>query len=57
MPLNSMPPGVAPTGKRFEVTHTYWHKLRDGKIVERDANRYDLGMLRQLGLLPPSAPP
>ena len=56
MPLNGMPVGVAPTGKRFEVTHMHWHTLRDGKIVEHYANRDDLGMLRQLGLLPPVAP-
>ncbi len=53
MPLNGLPVGTAPTGKRFEVTHMHWHTLRDGKIVEHYANRDDLGMLRQLGLLPP----
>lgn len=57
MALNGMPVGVAPTGKRFEVTHMHWHTLRDRKIVEHFANRDDLGMLRQLGLLPPKAPP
>jgi steroid delta-isomerase-like uncharacterized protein len=56
MPLNGMPVGVAPTGKRFEVTHMHWHRLRGGKIAEHYANRDDLGMLRQLGLLPPAAP-
>jgi predicted ester cyclase len=55
MPLNGMPVGVTPTGRRFEVTHMHWHKLRNGKIVEHFANRDDLGMLRQLGLLPPVA--
>jgi len=55
MALNGMPVGAAPTGKRFEVTHIHWHTLRDGKIVEHYANRDDLGMLRQLGLLPPIA--
>jgi len=57
MPLNGMPVGVAPTGKRFEVTHMHWHTLRDGKIAEHYANRDDLGMLRQIGLLPSIAPP
>jgi steroid delta-isomerase-like uncharacterized protein len=56
MPLNGLPVGTAPTGKRFEVTHMHWHTLRDGKIVEHYANRDDLGMLRQLGVLPASAP-
>jgi len=53
MSMNNMPPGSQPTGKRFEVTHMHWHKLRDGVIVEHYANRDDLGMLRQLGLVPP----
>jgi len=48
--------GVQPTGKRFEVSHIHWYTLRDGKIVEHYANRDDLGMMRQLGLLPPIAP-
>lgn len=45
--------GVPPTGKRFEVSHIHWYTLRDGKIVEHYANRDDLGMMRQLELLPP----
>jgi predicted ester cyclase len=44
--------GVPPTGKRFEVSHIHWYTLRDGKIVEHYANRDDLGMMRQLELLP-----
>jgi hypothetical protein len=51
MPLNNMPVGAAATGKRFEVSHIHWHALRKGQIVEHYANRDDLGMLRQLGLL------
>jgi predicted ester cyclase len=52
LPLNGMPVGAAPTGKRFEVGHTHWDTLQRGQIVEHSANRDDLGMLRQLGLLP-----
>ena len=44
--------GVPPTGKHFEVQHIHWYRLRDGKIVEHTAARDDLGMMRQLGLLP-----
>jgi predicted ester cyclase len=44
--------GVEPTGKSFEVQHIHWYKLCDGKIVEHYANRDDIGMLQQLGLLP-----
>jgi predicted ester cyclase len=51
MALNGMPVGTPPTGKRFEVMHVHWYRLRDGQTVEHWANRDDLGMLRQLGLL------
>ncbi len=44
--------GVPPTQKRFEVETIHWYKLRDGKIVEHYAGRDDVGMMRQLGLVP-----
>jgi steroid delta-isomerase-like uncharacterized protein len=44
--------GVPPTGKHYEVQHIHWFKLRDGKIVAHWANRDDIGMMQQLGLLP-----
>lgn len=44
--------GVAPTGKRFEVSAVHWYKLRDGKLTEGFGVRDDLGMMQQLGLLP-----
>lgn len=47
---------VPPTGKRFSVLHTHWFRLKDGQIVEHRATRDDLGMSRQLGLLPPGPP-
>lgn len=47
--------GVEPTGRQFEAQHIHWYKLRDGKIVDHYANRDDLGMMQQLGLLPPVA--
>lgn len=47
--------GVAPTGKKFSVQHIHWFTLKDGLIVEHRANRDDIGMMVQLGLLP--APP
>lgn len=49
--------GVAPTGKRFEVEHIHWYKMKDGKIAEHFATRNDVGMTRQLGILPASGPP
>jgi len=48
--------GVAPTGRSFSVLHTHWFTLKDGLIVEHRATRDDLGMSRQLGLLPPAPP-
>ena len=44
--------GVQPTGRRFEVQHIHMFQLRDREIVEHFANRDDLGMMQQLGLLP-----
>jgi predicted ester cyclase len=49
--------GATPTNKRFEAQHIHWYKLRDGKIVEHFATRDDIGMTRQLGLLPPTGLP
>lgn len=55
LPINGgMLVGVAPTGKHFEVQHIHWYQLRAGKIVDHWANRDDVGMMRQLGLLPPA---
>ena len=44
--------GVQPTGRTFEVQHIMYRVL-DGKIAEHLGNRDDVGMRRQLGLLPP----
>jgi predicted ester cyclase len=48
--------GVEPSGRHFEVQHIRWYKVRNGKIVEHYANRDDLGMMQQLGLLPRQLP-
>jgi steroid delta-isomerase-like uncharacterized protein len=58
LPVNGgMLVGVPATHKRFEVEHIHWYKLRDGKIVDHYAVRDDLGMMKQLGLLPTSTGP
>jgi predicted ester cyclase len=44
--------GVQPTGRAFEVQHIHMYRVLDGKIAEHFANRDDVGMMRQLGLLP-----
>lgn len=45
--------GVEPTGKRMEILATHWFTIRNGKIIEQQAVRDDLTMMRQLGLAPP----
>lgn len=44
--------GVPATGRAFKVQHIHWYSLTDGLITEHYANRDDLGMMQQLGLLP-----
>jgi steroid delta-isomerase-like uncharacterized protein len=44
--------GVPPTGRHFEVQTIHMWQVRNGKIIEHFANRDDLGMMQQLGLLP-----
>ena len=45
--------GIAPTGKRVAAQQTHWFRAVDGKLAEHWAVRDDLGMLRQLGVMPP----
>ena len=57
LPVNGgMLVGLPPTGRHFEVQHIHLFQVRGGKIVEHFANRDDLGMMQQLGLLPMQAP-
>lgn len=44
--------GIAPTGKRFEVTQSNFERFRDGKIVEHWRNTDELSLMRQLGVVP-----
>ncbi|HXQ18822.1 MAG TPA: ester cyclase [Acidimicrobiales bacterium] len=44
--------GVAPTGRSYKVQHIHWYRMKDGQIQDHRANRDDLGMLQQLGILP-----
>ncbi len=44
--------GIAPTGKRFSVEHIHIFRITDGKLSEHWAVRDDLGMTRQLGVVP-----
>ena len=57
IPVNGgMLVGVQPTGRHFEVQHIHMFQVRGGKIIEHFANRDDLGMMQQLGLLPAQGP-
>ena len=49
--------GVNPTARSFEVQHLHMYRVLGGKIAEHFANRDDVGMMRQLGLLPSITPP
>jgi predicted ester cyclase len=50
--------GVQPTGRTFEVQHIHMYRVLNGEIAEHFASRDDVGMMRQLALLPaPPTPP
>jgi predicted ester cyclase len=49
--------GVQPTGRSFQVQHMHMFRVVHGKIADHFANRDDVGMMRQLGLLPPVSSP
>jgi steroid delta-isomerase-like uncharacterized protein len=49
--------GMPPTGRSFSVQHMHMLRMRDGRASEHWATRDDLGMLRQLGIIPSPAPP
>ena len=44
--------GIAPTGERFAVQQTHWLRVAEGKVAEHWAVRDDLGMMRQMGIIP-----
>ena len=44
--------GIPPTGKPVAMTGSHLFRIKDGKLVEHQANNDDLGMLRQLGAIP-----
>jgi steroid delta-isomerase-like uncharacterized protein len=45
--------GIPPTGRGFRVQQMHMLRMRDGRACEHWATRDDLGMLTQLGVLPP----
>ena len=46
--------GIAPTGKEVTTTIILITRLEGGKFAEDWESRDDLGMLQQLGVIPPS---
>jgi len=44
--------GVAPTGESYRVQCIHWFRMKNSQIQDHRANRDDLGMLQQLGILP-----
>jgi len=46
-----------PQGKRFSVEHIHIYRIAEGRIAEHWVVRDDLGMMLQVGALPPSSTP
>ena len=44
--------GMPPTGRSFQQDQMHLVRFRDGKAIEHRAVRDDLGMMRQLGVIP-----
>jgi steroid delta-isomerase-like uncharacterized protein len=49
--------GFPPTNNRVEATGTITSRLAEGKIVEEWNNFDSMGMMQQLGIVPPLEPP
>lgn len=47
--------GIAPTGRPFQQDHMHFVRFRGGLAIEHRAVRDDLGMMRQLGVIPAPA--
>jgi predicted ester cyclase len=45
--------GIAPTGKQFTMTGIWIYYIADGKIIEDWEVLDQLGMMQQLGAIPP----
>ena len=45
--------GLPPSGKSYEIGEIHIFRIREGKVVEHWHQADFLGMMRQLGALPP----
>jgi steroid delta-isomerase-like uncharacterized protein len=50
-PLDFVKMQLPATGKRFRTTHIHVFRVTNGEITERWAERDDVGMLQQLGVM------
>ena len=48
--------GTPPTGRSVRQDHMHFVRFRDGKAIEHWGVRDDLGMMKQLGLMPEPQP-
>lgn len=44
--------GMPPTGRAVRQAHMHFVRFRDGKAIEHWGVRDDMGMMRQMGLMP-----
>ena len=44
--------GMPASGKRYEIGEIHWFRLRDGKVTEHWHQFDQMGMMKQLGLMP-----
>ena len=44
--------GIPATGRSVDITATVWYRIENGRPAEGWINRDDVGMMRQLGVIP-----
>ena len=44
--------GIPPTGNRVDVTATVFYRVENGRLAEGWISRDDVGLMRQLGVIP-----
>jgi predicted ester cyclase len=52
--LGGLLTGAQPTGRHVSVENMHFYRIANGLIADHRAVRDDLGLMQQLGLLPPS---
>jgi predicted ester cyclase len=49
--------GMPPTGRKVRQAHMHFVRFRDGKAIEHWGVRDDMGMMRQMGVMPEPGQP